>query len=103
MTDNVKVITEYGTVNISLSLLLHYGRLAGELYDHVAEVMSRQNMHVYDYKDAAISTLVEMVMKSKVHKNDPGRYRFKDHITLDKSLMMEIQDAAEDYGYKWTF
>ena len=103
MSINVTVTTEYGTVSTSLSLLLHYGRLAGELYDHVAEVMTRQNRHVRDYKDAAVSTLVEMVMKSKVHKNDPANYRFKNHITLDESLMMEIQDAAADYGYRWTY
>ena len=103
MSINVTVTTEYGTVTTSLSLLLHYGRLAGELYDHMAEVYGRQNKHMRDVRDTAVSTLVGMVMKSKVHKNNPINYRFKDHITHDESLMMEIQDAATDYGYRWTY
>lgn len=101
--ETVKVITNQGTVSTSLDLILHYGRLAGELYDHIAGVMRQQNRHMRDVRDTAVATLVGLVMQSRIHKNDPAKYRYKNHITLDESLMMEIQDAADDYGYEWTF
>ena len=99
----VKVITEYGTVTTDLSLLLHYGVLAGELYDHMTEVYGRQNKHMRDDRPTAVSKLVLLTMQSRAYKKDPANYRFKTHITLDEGLMMEIQDAATDHGYRWTY